>query len=139
MNEGISELSTDHSGQPNDSSRACIATLSIGQGVSLSQASKDLKLGKWDVDPPITVTGPYDGFFFLASGRNGDGHGTEGTIKYKATDDATFFLDFNVPYSASNTVGIRCEGKDCNLYSYSVSEVQASGYKTRPIYTIRRK
>jgi Aegerolysin len=139
MNDGISKLSTDHSAQPNTSNRVCDAALKIGKGVSLNQASKDLRLGKWDVNPPITVTGPYDGSFFLASGRNDDSHGTEGTIKYTASDDATFFLDFNVPYSKANTAGIRCEGKDCNLYSYAASRVPESGYKTTPVYTITRK
>lgn len=139
MNDKISELSTEHAAQPNASSRVCDATLQIGRGVDLNQAGKDLKLGKWDVNPPIIVTGPYDGPFLLASGRFDDNHGTEGTVKYKAGDDATFFLDFNVPYSRNNTSGLRCEGKDCNLYSYSASRVPESGYRTTPVYTITRK
>ena len=139
MSDNISESSTEHAAQPNASSRVCDAMLNIGKGVGLNQAGKDLKLGKWDVNPPTIVTGPYDGPFFLASGRSDDSHGTEGTIKYNASDDASFFLDFNVPYSRSNTTSLRCEGKDCNLYSYSASRVPESGYRTTPVYTITRK
>ncbi|MGB7193654.1 MAG: hypothetical protein WBD81_09360 [Collimonas pratensis] len=124
--------------QPNAGNRICEGQQKIGKGVSLSQVSKDLKHGKWDVNPAFSITGPYDGDF-LARGRDGDGYGTEGTIKYNASDEATFFLDFSVPYSKSNSAGIRCEGKDCKLYSYSVSPVPESGYKTTPAYTITRK
>jgi len=67
---------------------------------------------KWDVNRAFSIDGPYDG------------------------DDAKFFLDFKVPYTKSNSAGIRCEGKDRKLYSCSVLPVPETGYKTMPAYTI---
>lgn len=128
----------DVSAQPNAGNRICEGEEKIGKGVTLSLLSRDLKHGKWDVNPASTITGPYDGTF-MARGRDGTALGTEGTVRYKAGDDATFFLDFNVPYAQSNSAGIRCEGADCKLYSYSVSPVPESGHKIQPAYTIIRK
>lgn len=139
MNDEINELSANHLAAPNPTEYFCEGMLKIGKEISLSLGSKDLQRGRWDVDPAIVITGHFDGTAFRARGRLGDNYGADGTVKYSASDDATFFLDFNVPVSGNNTVNMRCEGKDCNLYSYSASRVPASGRSTTPIYTIIRK
>ena len=134
-------LEADHddvSAQPNAGNRICEGETKVGKGVNLSLLSQELKHGKWDVNPASTITGPYDGTF-MARGRDATALGAEGTVRYKADDDATFSLDFNVPYAQSNSAGIRCEGADCKLYSYSVSPVPESGHKIQPAYTITRK
>ena len=139
MNDEINELSTSHLAAPNPTEYFCEGMLKIGKEISLALASKDLQHGRWDVSPAAVITGHFDGTAFRARGRLGDDYGTNGTVKYNASDDATFFLDFNVPVRGNNTVNMHCEGKDCNLYSYSVSYVPASGRTTTPTYTIVRK
>lgn len=139
MNDEINELNTVHSVQANSSEYFCEGKLMIGKEISLNLASKDLKRGRWDVNPAIVVTGQFDGTAFLARGRFNDALGAAGTVKYETSDDAAFFLDFYVPVSGANTVGIRCEGQNCNLYSCSASRVPETGRSTTPVYTITRK
>lgn len=132
------KVQSDPDVDPNAGDRICEGRENIGKDVNLRLVSKNLSYGKWEVNPAFTITGPYDGQF-RACGRDGEAAGTEGTIKYQASDDAIFYLDFDVPLNKSNNVGIRCEGGDCKLYAYSVSAVPESGHKIMPTYTITRK
>jgi len=123
---------------PNYERLQCRGQIKIGANVSVSLQTMHLDWGKWGTNPPSSLTGPSSANW-MAQGRLSSASGTEGYIVYTTSDNASFKLYFDVPYSGSNKAQFTCNGQGCSLYSYSVTPVSESGDVIEPIYEINRK
>jgi hypothetical protein len=86
-------------------------------GGTLTQTSSGLTWGNWATSPQTQIaTGQT--VYFNAEGAKGSATGTQGSVTYMFSDNATTFtISFDIPYSSANSGGLTLAGTGASNYT----------------------
>jgi hypothetical protein len=103
----------------------CYMNVKNTAGGTLTLTNSSLPWGKWSTNPPTQIkTGTTA--FFMAQGAKGSATGTQGSVSYMFSDNATSFtVSFDIPYSGANSGGLTLAGP--GMSNYTAQETD-SGY-----------